>query len=64
MVWTVVSDCYACRFSRQIGVEEFPLNEVRLVLLCSRDNTIASRRCKAYEYEPGTDADEVRPSKV
>jgi len=64
MVWTIVSDCYSCRFSRQIGVEEFPQREVRLVLLCTRNNTLANRRCEAYEYEPGTDIDEVRPAKV
>lgn len=60
MVWTIVSECYACRYSKHIGWEEHPMNESRMVLLCSRTNLFASQRCDAYEYEPGTDLDEVR----
>ena len=59
MVWTSVSSCYSCRYSRSIGQQEFPLREVTLVLVCDLDNTLAKGRCNRYEYEPGTDVNEI-----
>ena len=59
MVWTSVSSCYSCRYSRSIGQQEFSLGEVTLVLVCDLDNTLAKGRCNRYEYEPGTDVNEI-----
>lgn len=54
-----MSSCYSCRYSRSIGQQEFPLGEVTLVLVCDLDNTLAKGRCNRYEYEPGTDVNEI-----